>query len=163
MINCFEPIIDNKSKILILGSMPSVESLNRQEYYAFKRNQFWKILHNLFKKELDESYEDKVKFLLKHNIALWDVLKVCERKGSLDSDIRNEETNDFDKLFKDFPNIEHVIFNGAKAYNSFKKHIGFNIKAGIKYYKLPSTSPAYTKKFQLKFEEWKIIKDIISQ
>lgn len=79
MIKGFEPIIDDNCEVLILGTMPGSESLRKQEYYAYERNQFWKIVFSLFGEEYTESYEDKKIFLLKNHIAVWDVLQSCDR------------------------------------------------------------------------------------
>ncbi|WDV47183.1 DNA-deoxyinosine glycosylase [Clostridiaceae bacterium M8S5] len=154
MITSFKPIVGNNCKILILGSMPSIESLRRQEYYAFKRNQFWKIMFELLGKSISNSYETKKQLLLDNNIALWDVLKSCDREGSLDSNIKNEVVNDFSNFFKQYPSIEYVLFNGTKAESSFKKHVGFNTFKSLRYHRLPSTSPANTVKYDEKFKVW---------
>ena len=104
MNNCksFKPSIDNESKILILGSMPGVKSLEEQQYYAHPQNRFWKVMGNICNEpklpELD--YETRLKILLNNNIALWDTIKSCKREGSLDSDIQNEKPNDIRKLLK---------------------------------------------------------------
>lgn len=162
MITCFEPIADKHCEILILGSMPGGESLRQQQYYAFKRNQFWKIIFELFDEEYSDDYEVKKQTILKHHIALWDVLKSCEREGSLDSNIKNEDANDFQNFFKKYPNIKHVFFNGTKAQQSFKRYIGFDTFPQLEYTLLPSTSPAHTIKFQKKLEDWYIIKEVLS-
>ncbi|MTI66026.1 MAG: DNA-deoxyinosine glycosylase [Firmicutes bacterium] len=159
MLLAFPPIVGENSKVLILGSMPGKESLRKRQYYAFKRNQFWDIIYKLFEKEKDNDYESKKIFLLKHNIALWDVLINCKREGSLDSNIKNEVPNDFECFLDKYYNIKYIFFNGTKSQKLFKKHIGFNNKTIKDYYLLPSTSPAYTKKFEYKFEKWKIIKN----
>lgn len=162
MITCFNPIVDKDCKLIILGSMPGKESLRKQQYYGFIRNQFWKILSEIFDEELNNNYEDKTKFLLNHNIALWDVLKSCEREGSLDSNIKDEEANDFKSFFMKYPRIEYVLFNGTKAMQSFKKNIGFDTYPHLKeYILLPSTSPAHTMKFDRKLDEWKIVKKLL--
>jgi TDG/mug DNA glycosylase family protein len=137
--------------------MPGVESLRQNQYYAHRRNHFWDIIYALFNHERENDYAKKVLFLKKCNIALWDVLKHCEREGSLDSNIRNEIPNDFHNFFLRYPNIKYVFFNGTTAKRLFKKHIGFNIP-GIKgYYQLPSTSPANTRPMEEKLKEWKLI------
>ena len=84
----FAPIIDDKSKVLILGTMPGGKSLEKQQYYANPRNQFWKIIDNLFDETLPTDYEKKINFLKDKRIALWDVLKACSREGSLDANIK---------------------------------------------------------------------------
>ncbi len=145
MNNCksFAPSIDNNSKVLILGSMPGVKSLEEQQYYAHPQNRFWKVMgHILGEPNLDEfDYDSKLKTLLKNNIALWDTIKSCRREGSLDSDIQNETPNDIRKLLKNYPNIKKICLNGNKSYSAFKKYFPDLLK---KYscQKMPSTSPA---------------------
>ena len=87
------PVVGDAPKVLILGSMPSVESLRKQEYYGNKRNHFWKIIFQLFDSHEQLEYEAKIAFLKEKNIALWDVLYSCHREGSLDSNIKDEEPN----------------------------------------------------------------------
>lgn len=140
----FSPIIDKNAQILILGSMPSEQSLKINEYYGNKQNRFWQILFRLFEKqEIPLSYADKIKFLQKNKIALWDVLATCERKGSLDSAIKNEEVNDFAALFACYKNIQRICFNGQKAYQTFLKYNKTLLnEQKMDYFILPSTSPA---------------------
>lgn len=145
MNNCksFKPSIDNNSRILILGSMPGIKSLEEQQYYAHPQNRFWKVMGNICNEpklsELD--YDTKLKILLNSNIALWDTIKSCKREGSLDSDIQNEKPNNIGKLLKTYPNIEIICLNGNKSYIAFKKYFPDLLK---KYtcYKILSTSPA---------------------
>ncbi len=156
----FPPIAKSDAKILILGTMPGKKSLEINEYYGFKHNTFWKIMFKLFEQEFSEDYNVKKKLLLENKIALWDTLKFCERKGSLDSNIKNEEANNFKKFFLEHTNIKDVIFNGKASYNFFKKYVGLN--DDFNYYILPSTSPANAmKKYEVKLKEWTIIKDIL--
>ena len=162
-INSFEPIIDSKSRVLILGSMPGRESLNRKEYYAHPRNQLWKIVFALFNMPVEENYVKKALFIKSKGIALWDVIDSCYRVGSsLDSNIREEEVNDFKGLFKEYPNLKHVVFNGSKAFETFRKRIGFNDFSNIYFKQLISTSPARAVIFEKKFDEWKVIRDFLT-
>jgi len=163
MIKCFEPIVDDNARLLILGSMPGKESLRQQQYYAYKRNQFWKILFEVFQEDLTDNYTKKKELLYRHHIGLWDVLKSCEREGSLDSNIRNEQVNDFKGFFSNYPSIKYVVFNGSKAISSFKKHVGFELLSNFEYYQLPSTSPANTKPYEEKIRQWKLIRDLIER
>ena len=156
-LTSFPPIIDQRSRILILGSMPGVESLRLQQYYANSRNQFWKILYELFDTRANEVYEDRVSFIKDHKIALWDVIASCYREGSLDSKIRDEKVNDFSALFKAYPDLKTVMFNGGKAYESYKRWIGFGMPPDITFQKLTSSSPANTKRYEEKLREWSII------
>ena len=153
-IKSFKPVINVNSKILILGSIPGVESLAKQQYYANKRNHFWRIMFSLFDVPISEEYERRIELLQSKNIALWDVIEYCYREGSLDSNIKKESTNDFSMLFKSYPNIRYVIFNGTKAYESFEKNVGFENYKEITFIKLPSTSPAHTIPFETKMNEW---------
>lgn len=160
-IKSLEAIVDINSKVLILGSIPGKQSLDKQEYYGNGRNAFWKIIYSLFKTEIDDDYDKRIEFIKQNNIALWDVIKNCDRKGSLDSNIKNERPNDFVSLFKDYPNIKCVFFNGAKSFDVFKKQVGFDQFQTINFEKLTSTSPANTIRFENKLDQWKIIKECL--
>lgn len=157
LVKSFVPIVNRDSRVLILGSMPGVESLVKGEYYGNARNHFWKIIYQLFDSELETTYEQKLRFLLSKGLALWDVIDHCDREGSLDSNINNEVANDFDTFFAKYPNIRFVVFNGAKAFETYKKHIGFDDKNGIVFKQLPSTSSANTQKYDSKLKQWSIL------
>lgn len=134
--------------------MPGVESLRLQQYYGHGQNAFWKILLALYDLPVSANYEDRKDLLLKNKIALWDVLKACEREGSLDSDICEEEANDIKGFLKAHPSITHIFFNGQKAQSFFKKYVkGVELSHTV----LPSTSPAHTLSFQKKLEAWSIV------
>lgn len=159
MIYSFKPIADENCRILILGTMPGVQSLLKQQYYGYKPNTFWKIIFDIFNEEQTEVYSEKTALLLRKNIALWDVLKACEREGSGDAEIRNAEANDFKAFFKAFPKITKVYFNGGNAEKLFKKHVLKNIDATkIEFHRLPSTSPAHATSYEYKLNQWKVIK-----
>jgi hypoxanthine-DNA glycosylase len=158
-ISSFPPIISNDSKILILGSVPGVKSLEMQEYYAHPQNKFWKIIFELFKENFSENYLDKIKILKKNKIAVWDVIDSCERIGSLDTKIKNEENNDVLQLLKKYSNIKTIFCNGGKSYKNLQKIAGKNFEIPI--YLLPSTSPLHTISFEKKLENWKIIKTFL--
>lgn len=160
-VKSLSPVIDRRAKALILGAVPGKESLEKQQYYANSRNSFWKIIFSLYDFNVEESYNKRIDFIQEKSISLWDVIKVCDREGSLDSNIKNEKTNDFASLFKEYPNIEFVLFNGTKAYEVFRKQVGFNISDKIIFKKLTSTSPANTISIERKIMEWKIIKDYL--
>ncbi|MCO1602245.1 DNA-deoxyinosine glycosylase [Desulfosporosinus nitroreducens] len=160
-VSSFKPIVDERSRILILGSMPGVESLRLQEYYANPRNQFWKLIYALFELEPSKSFDERVSFVKSKGIALWDVIENCLREGSLDSAIKEEKVNNFRGLFKAYPSIETVLFNGGKAYETYKKWVGFEALTNITFLKLTSSSPANTKKYEEKLREWGGIKDFL--
>lgn len=153
MISSFPPIADLDAEILILGTMPGAMSLARQEYYAHKQNAFWRIMFSLLSDEpVPENFSDKVALLKQNKIALWDVLKYCEREGSLDSKIKNHIENDIPGLLKSHPKIKTIAFNGQQSHKFFIKKFG--IIKGIDYYVMPSTSPAYTLRFEDKCKAW---------
>lgn len=156
-INSFAPIINKDCTTLILGSMPGIESLRKNEYYGYKNNTFWRIMFRLFDEEYSDNYTVKKQLLLENNIALWDVIKSCERDGSLDSNIIRDKPNDFEGLYREYPNIKHIFFNGTKAYKTYISKIRLDDKR--KFTKLPSTSPAHAMKFEKKLNDWRIIKD----
>ena len=153
MITSFPPIVDNETEILSLGTMPGVTSLAKQEYYAYKQNHFWRIMHNQFGNlPVPENFEEKIKILQNNKIGLWDVWEYCERKGSLDIHIKHHKENDFESLFKEFSSIKKIVFNGKESHRYFFKKFG-QIQ-GITYYVMPSTSPANTMSFENKLKLW---------
>ncbi|SIQ59101.1 G/U mismatch-specific uracil-DNA glycosylase [Chryseobacterium sp. RU37D] len=151
----FPPIIDDRSKILILGSIPGVKSLEKQQYYAHPQNKFWNIIFELLNENFIDDYAGRIKILNKHHVALWDVIDSCERKGSLDSEIKNEEANQIGELLEKHPKIKAVFCNGGKSYKNAQKILGKNFPLPI--HLLPSTSPLHTITFERKLEEWKVI------
>jgi TDG/mug DNA glycosylase family protein len=159
-INSFDPIFNSECRILILGSMPGVESLRRRQYYAHPRNRFWRILFELFATAPITDYEGKKAFLLKNNIALWDVVKSCKRSGSLDSNMKDVIANDLDGFLESNPRISHVFFNGKKAFDIFKRKFGLEYP-GIEFTRLGSTSPAHAVPFKKLLQEWGVVKDVL--
>ncbi|THD30851.1 DNA-deoxyinosine glycosylase [uncultured Flavobacterium sp.] len=156
MKQAFPPLVNQNSKILILGTMPGEKSLELQEYYGNKVNSFWKLLFTLFNRPLPKEYIEKKQLLEENNIALWDVLAYCERTGSLDSNIKNEKANDFESFYKQYPNIKHVFFSSKNASNFYDKYVGR--KKDLQYSILPSPSGANaSKSFLQKLEEWEAI------
>jgi len=150
-ITGFDPIADKHAEILILGSMPSEDSLRKQQYYAHPGNAFWVIMHSLFNGNSPleiRDYSQRKNCLIENNIAVWDVLQSCYREGSLDSAIKMDsiQTNDFQHFFKQHPAIRKVCFNGAKAEHIYLKYVLPAIREPFEYLayvRLPSTSPAY--------------------
>jgi hypoxanthine-DNA glycosylase len=133
-IHGFPPICQKDAHTLILGSMPSRESLLQQRYYAHPRNSFWPILCELFATDTAD-YEQRTELLKRQRVAVWDVLQACFRSSSLDSDIDDSTivTNDFEAFLENHPQVERVFFNGAKAESVYLRHV---------LPRLPSTSPA---------------------
>lgn len=156
----FEPHINEQSRVLILGTMPGIKSLEENQYYAHPRNAFWKIMFQLFDAKFSNNYKDRKNLILKNHLALWDILKLCFRKGSLDTHIKNEEANEIHQLLEKYPNIHSIIFNGKSAEKFYKKY--FQYKSTVKYYQLPSTSPANaTKSFDEKLAQWNMIREVL--
>ena len=137
------PNIDKDCRALILGSMPGVKSLEAQQYYAHPQNRFWPMMAHLLGEELPSAYEEKLAMLLRHHIALWDSIGSCEREGSLDSAIRDEQGNDFAALLQEYPGIRAIYFNGGKSAQAFKRYNkALLARPDIAFHAMPSTSPA---------------------
>lgn len=137
----FGPVYNKNSKILILGSFPSVKSRELNFYYGHPQNRFWKLMSKIYNEEIGDEIYLKKQFLLKNNIALWDSLKSCEIKGSSDASITNVEINNIEELIKK-SNISKIIFNGKTAYNLFVKNADMTKYSNLEIRILPSTSPA---------------------
>lgn len=149
------PLFNEDSKILILGSFPSVKSREVGFFYGHKQNRFWKVISALCGVPVVQTIEEKTELVLSHKIALWDVIASCEIKGSADSSVTNAVPNDL-SIILDNSNIKRIFTNGRTAYNLYNKHI--KEKTGIEAVYLPSTSPANASKSLDKLcEEWKII------
>ena len=136
----FEPIYNANSKILILGTLPSVKSREQNFYYGHPQNRFWKVLARICETEnVPESIEEKKIFLLEHQIAVWDVIAECDIIGSSDSSIKNVVPTDLNIILKNAP-IQQIYGNGGKAYTLYQKYSYPKIQREM--VKLPSTSPA---------------------
>lgn len=134
-----DAIYDENSKVLILGSMPSVKSREIGFYYAHPKNRFWKTLENVYQEKIGETIEDRKDFLIRHHIALFDVLKSCDISSSSDSSIKNPIPNDFSDILQT-AKIKAIFTTGKKAYQLYQKYC--YPSTGIKAIPLPSTSPA---------------------
>jgi hypoxanthine-DNA glycosylase len=147
------PVIDAGIRTLVLGSFPGAASLAAQQYYAHPRNQLWRLLSALTGEDLAAlPYPERLPRLLAHRIGLWDVLNACERRGSLDANIRNAAANDFARLRELCPQLTTIGFNGQ---TSGKFAPGF-AAAGFNTLILPSSSPAYAVLgFEQKLSAWR--------
>lgn len=134
----FPPVYDADSRVLILGSFPSVKSRQVDFYYGNPQNRFWKMLCGYFGEEIPPGKEEKRNFLLRHGVALWDMVCVCDIVGSSDSSIKNAEIVRLETLLS-AAKIRKILLNGTIAYKLFLKKYE-NIE--IPYEKMPSTSPA---------------------
>ena len=158
-IHSFPPVSSADARVLILGSMPGKESLERNQYYAHPMNAFWRIMGELAGTHPDLPYEKRLDALKTSGIALWDVLASCDRASSLDSHIRKESANDFASFFARHPHITHVFFNGSKAEQCFKKFVqAKQALPPLKFCRLPSTSPAHAgMRYEGKLDAWRAI------
>lgn len=135
----FPPVFDDNSRVLILGSFPSVKSREVSFYYGNPQNRFWRVLAALFGGDVPSTVEEKRAFLLSHGIALWDVIASCDIVGSDDSSIKNALPNDVKSLVAK-TRIERVFTNGGTAHRLYRAHLEREV--GIEAAALPSTSPA---------------------
>ncbi|MFN4023856.1 MAG: DNA-deoxyinosine glycosylase [Hyphomonas sp.] len=141
-VRSFAPVARPDAELLILGSMPGIASLEAGQYYAHPRNAFWPVMGALFGAGPDLPYTERVAILAARRVAVWDVLKLCLREGSLDAAIRDEVPNDFAAFFAAHPRIRRIGLNGGKAAAGFRKYAAAHMPAGAEAIVLPSTSPA---------------------
>ncbi|WP_227869588.1 DNA-deoxyinosine glycosylase [Undibacterium parvum] len=151
----FPAVINLATHTLLLGSFPGEASLRAQQYYAFKQNQFWRLMSGVLAENLvDLTYQERLQSLLTHGIGLWDVFGACQRQGSLDSAIRQGQPNDFRALQLAYPQLRKLCFNGntaGKMRTEFEQMAYTTLQ-------LPSSSPAYAQmRFEDKLQHWKRI------
>ena len=157
------PVVDDGTRALVLGSMPGKVSLRMRQYYAHPRNAFWRIMSELLGLDDDADYAARLDALRAAGIGLWDVLRLCDRPGSLDSAIVRDsmEANDFEKLFAQRPSITQVFFNGAKAEQVFRRLVAPNLARPPTYLRLPSSSPANAGvAYDAKLRAWRAVVDV---
>jgi TDG/mug DNA glycosylase family protein len=162
----FAPIAAPDANVLILGSLPSQLSLQKQEYYGNPQNAFWRVMGELFGAGPDVTYTKRARMLRQSGIAVWDVLKSSVRPGSMDAaiDLSTARPNDFPAFFDAHPDITLVCFNGKKARELYERlvapQIGGNIDK-LEYKSMPSTSPAYASmSFEEKVRQWSVVRQV---
>ena len=161
LTHTFDPIYNNDSKILILGSFPSVKSREIDFYYGHPQNRYWKVLASVLGVEIPQTPEEKTRMLLDNNIAIWDVIHSCSIVGSSDSSIKDVVVNDFSKIIEN-SNVKAIYVNGGKAYDLYHEYA--EKSTGIKAIKLPSTSPANAAwSLDRLIQSWKQIKDVLDK
>lgn len=156
IVHPIPPVYDINSKILILGSFPSVKSREQRFFYGHPQNRFWKVTAAIFGEEVPETVDEKREFLLRNKIAVWDVIAQCEIEGSADSSIRNVLPNDISLILKE-SSVKKIFVNGKTAKNYYDKFIlgKINVEAHV----LPSTSPANAVwSLNKLIDAWQIIK-----
>ena len=160
MLTGLAPLVSNQTRLLILGSFPGVASLQAQQYYGHPQNQFWRVLSAILcdiyafspLKLGASSYQIRSEWLLSKKLGVWDVYATCERVGSLDSNIRQAELNDFSILRTRCPDLQAIAHNGGESF----KHAKHTQSLGLPVFKLPSTSPANASwSFQRKVAAWR--------
>ena len=154
-----EPVYNEDSKILILGSFPSVKSREAMFFYHHPQNRFWKVLSGLFWEDTPETIPERKQFLLEHNIALWDVISSCEINGSSDCSIRNVEVNNLEGILKK-TDIRRIYTNGGLADKLYHRY--FDERISLPVTRLPSTSPANAAySLQRLLECWRVIRESV--
>lgn len=161
LTHTFEPVFNQESRILILGSFPSVKSRENHFYYGHPQNRFWKVVAGVLEKEVPQTLEEKKTFLMEQHIAVWDVIESCTIVGSSDSSIKDVVVNDFSRVLEE-SKIQTIFVNGGKAYELYHKYA--EQKTGIQARKLPSTSPANAAwNLEKLLKAWCVIKEALEE
>jgi len=150
------PIAEKDARVLILGAFVSETSLREQAYYADPRNQFWKIIEALFGIAHDDSYAQRCRQLTARGVAVWDVVRRCNRRGNSSSSIRDEEANDFADFYRQHPHIATVFFNGKDADDLYHRLVDSPPQVA---FRLPSTSSMLARPLANKIEEWRVLRE----
>lgn len=159
---CFDPVIDQRTRLLVLGSLPGERSLAQQEYYANRQNKFWQLMSEVIGKDLPaQAYPARLQTLLLHGVGLWDVVAEAHRVGSLDSQIRGRDDNDLRGLLARFPSVQTIAFNGGTASKLGLKVLAHEAER-YQIITLPSSSPAYTKSYAEKLASWAVLRHALA-
>lgn len=160
-VESFPPLLGDEPRVLVLGSMPSVASIEAGEYYGHRRNAFWPLMAELFGFDAQAPYAARVQALTGSGVAVWDVLQSCVREGSLDASIdrASEVPNDFVALLREHASLQHVVLNGRKAEQVWKRVVGPSLEFPTTV--LPSTSPAMAAlDFAGKLAQWQVVREL---
>lgn len=158
---CFDPVVDDRTRLLVLGSLPGEKSLVLQQYYGNRQNRFWMLMSDVIGVDLVPlAYSARLETLLRHGVGLWDVVAQAHRPGSLDSSIRDRDDNDLLGLLARFPSIETIAFNGGTAAKLGARVLGEHASR-YRIVDLPSSSPAYTKPYSEKWFSWAVLRQAI--
>ncbi len=154
---CFAPVVDDLTRLLVLGSLPGEKSLGLQQYYGNRQNRFWMLMSEVLGVDLVPlDYEARLATLRHHGVGLWDVVAQAHRPGSLDSKIRKREDNDLADLLARYPNIRAIAFNGGTAARIGLQVLGEHASR-YAIVQLPSSSPAYTLAYAEKLLQWRAL------
>ncbi|MEH6677809.1 DNA-deoxyinosine glycosylase [Phenylobacterium sp.] len=148
----FPPVIDSDTRLLILGSLPGEVSLQRGQYYANPRNQFWRLMAAVTESRMPDAYEDRLAHLLRRGVGLWDTVKTARRVGSLDAAIQAAQPNALQDLIAGLPKLAAIGFNGGTAARMGQAQL--TEAPGPALVTLPSSSPAFTLPFETKVVAW---------
>lgn len=161
---CFPPVVDARTRVLVLGSLPGEASLAHQQYYAHKQNKFWHLVGDVIGVDLPaRDYEARLQVLLEHRVGLWDVVAQARREGSLDGNIRDHAGNDLVTLIESLPALEAIAFNGGTAARIGERILGVHAQR-FRLLSLPSSSPAYASmSFAAKLVAWRALGDVLRE
>jgi TDG/mug DNA glycosylase family protein len=149
----FPPVVDDRTRVLVLGSLPGEESLARRQYYGNPRNHFWRLISEVIGADLAPlAYEDRLAALLEAGVGLWDTVGAATRRGSLDGNIRGHQPNALPELLARLPALRAVGFNGGKSAALGMKQLAGEPRRARN--ALPTSSPAYTLPFEAKRQAW---------
>ncbi len=151
---CFDPVVDDRTRLLVLGSLPGDQSLIREQYYGNRQNKFWSLMSQVIGVDLVAlAYPARLSTLLDHGVGLWDVVAAAHRPGSLDTSMRDRSDNDLLGLLAGFPDVTAIAFNGGAAARIGIKVLGAHA-ARYRIVQLPSSSPAHTLAYAEKLKAW---------
>jgi len=166
-LKCLRPEVDERTRVLVLGTLPGARSLELQQYYAHGRNRFWRLMEKIVGVPAAVPYAERVARLMEGGVGLWDTLEACARDGSLDSKITNAKANDLAALLGDHPSVAAIALNGAKAAAVYDRQISGTLSGVVSedlcVMRLPSTSPANARAgFETLLAEWQQIRPWLS-
>lgn len=162
MHHCFPPVTRPDTRLLVLGSLPGVLSLERRQYYAHPRNHFWRLMGHVIHRDLVSlDYEARLETLLDAGVGLWDTVAAAARQGSLDGDIRLHEASDLGALVPTLRQLRAIAFNGGTSARIGRAQLHEAVHLDL--IDLPSSSPAYTIPFERKLETWLRLRDYLRQ
>jgi hypoxanthine-DNA glycosylase len=157
--SCLPPVVDERVRLLICGSLPGEASLRAARYYAHPRNHFWRLLEGVLEEPFSAlAYEERLAALLRRGVGLWDVVATAQRRGSLDGAMRAVEANPLADLAANLPDLEAVAFNGATAARIGRRSLG---EPALGLVDLPSSSPALTLPLAEKAERWAALRPFV--